>query len=297
MISDAKAREAIVTELSTSFAVDAGAGTGKTTLLIDRLTAILLREGIVLPKIAAITFTEKAAGELIERLRIKLEESFDRAGVDSQRIRQALKDLEQASISTIHSFCSSILREYPVEAGVDPRFTVLDQVQADALENRAWEGWLKKSLAREVADLSRFLQLGGSFAQIENLKDQLLKNRSLLTRPQPVSMPQTQSWVREMATFCGKIPGTLKQCKNEEDPMYENLTDLLRTWGSLTDRTDPVIMANLEIPSAKAGAEARWEKGALKPLKEEVQRLGEVRSESAGQVKNAALISLVNWLW
>src|SRR6185295_11873860 len=111
MISDQKAREAIVSELSTSFAVDAGAGTGKTTLLIDRLTAILLKEGIALTKIAAITFTEKSAGELVERLRIKLEESFDKADIDPRRVRQALKDLEQASISTLHSFCSSILRE------------------------------------------------------------------------------------------------------------------------------------------------------------------------------------------
>ena len=297
MISDAKAREAIVTELSTSFAVDAGAGTGKTTLLIDRLAAILLKEGVALPRVAAITFTDKAAGELVERLRIKLERSFDDPTLDPVLIRQALKDLEQASISTIHSFCSSIIREYPVEAKVDPRFAVLDQVQADALENQAWEGWLKKALAQEVELLSRFLKLGGSFGQIENLKDQLLKNRSLLTRPQAGSMPETQSLVREIAAFCGKIPGYLKQCKEDADPMYRNLTDLFRAWGSFADKTDPVIMANLEIPSSKSGAETRWEKGVLKPLKEEVKRLGELHGEFAGQVKNAALLSVVNWLW
>src|SRR5579885_884383 len=185
MISDEEARQRIRRELDVSFAVDAGAGTGKTTLLIDRLAGVLLEKRVPLSRVAAITFTDKAAGELIERLRQKLEKEIEenqnptRSHKDSkenknQLIFKALQDLEQASVSTIHSFCSSILREYPVEAGVDPRFAVLDQVQADALETQAWEGWLKKSLEKEVEQLSRFLKLGGTFAQVESLKDSLL---------------------------------------------------------------------------------------------------------------------------
>ncbi len=297
MISDEEARQRIRRELDVSFAVDAGAGTGKTTLLIDRLAGVLLEKHIPLSRVAAITFTDKAAGELIERLRIKLEKAFDDPTIDPQLIRKALQDLEQASVSTIHSFCSSILREYPVEAGVDPRFAVLDQVQADTLEIQAWEGWLKKSLDQEVEALSRFLKLGGTFNQVESLKDNLLKNRSLLTRPQAAPMPEPQSLVREIAAFCGKIPGFLKQCKDDQDPMVENLSGFFRAWGSFADKTDPVILANLEIPSARAGAEARWGKGVLKPLKEEVKKLSEIHGEFAGQVKNSALIAVVNWLW
>src|SRR5579859_3460550 len=297
MISDEDARQRIRKELDVSFAVDAGAGTGKTTLLIDRLAGVLLEKRVPLSRVAAITFTDKAAGELIERLRIKLEKAFDDPAIDPQLIRRALQDLEQASVSTIHSFCSSILREYPVEAGVDPRFAVLDQVQADTLEIQAWEGWLKKSLDKEVEALTQFLKLGGSFAQVESLKDNLLKNRSLLTRPQVASMPETQSLVREIAAFCGKIPGFLKQCKDDQDPMHENLSGFFRAWGSFADKTDAVILANLEIPSARAGAETRWEKGVLKPLKEEVKKLAEAHREFAGQVKNSALIAVVNWLW
>ena len=163
MISDQSARQKIISDLDISFAVDAGAGTGKTTLLIDRLVALLLEKGVSLARIAAITFTDKAAGELVERLRLRLEKEFDSESLlklspaaqkeREKRLRRALKDLEQASVSTIHSFCSSLLREYPVEVGVDPQFAVLDQVQSDALEAEAWENWLKKSLARPVESL------------------------------------------------------------------------------------------------------------------------------------------------
>ena len=177
MISDQFARQKILTDLSSSFAVDAGAGTGKTTLLIGRVLALVLDQGVKLPKIAAITFTDKAAGELVERLRNRLEDEFtsktllamtpDERKEREKRLRDALKDLEQAQISTIHSFCSSILREYPVEVGVDPQFAVLDQVQADALEAEAWESWLKKRLAERQESLMPFFRLGGTFEHLE----------------------------------------------------------------------------------------------------------------------------------
>ena len=297
MISDEEARQRIRKELDISFAVDAGAGTGKTTLLIDRLAGVLLEKRVPLSRVAAITFTDKAAGELIERLRIKLEKAFDDPAIDPQLIRRALQDLEQASVSTIHSFCSSILREYPVEAGVDPRFAVLDQVQADALETQAWEGWLKKSLEKEVAALSNFLKLGGTFNQVESLKENLLKNRSLLNRPAPQPLPDPKPLLREISVFQQKIPAILKQCKDQDDPMFKNLSAFLIKGESLKALTDPVEVARLDLPSASSGAEARWEKGVLKPLKAEVKQLKENYSEFAAQVKDFCLLSLVDWLW
>ncbi len=297
MISDEEARQRIRKDLDASFAVDAGAGTGKTTLLIDRLAGVLLEKRIPLSRVAAITFTDKAAGELIERLRIKLEKAFDDPIIEPQLIRRALQDLEQASVSTIHSFCSSILREYPVEAGVDPRFVVLDQVQADTLEIQAWEGWLKRSLEKEVEALSRFLKLGGTFNQVESLKDNLLKNRSLLNRPTPPSLPETQPIYGEIKAFHGKIPGFLHKCIDYQDPMFQNLSAFLRLWESLKDSSDPIEIARMELPSSKSGAEIRWEKGVIKPLKAELKNLEESHEKFAAQVKDSCLLSLVNWLW
>src|SRR5436189_4676565 len=108
--------------------VEAAAGTGKTTTLIAAIIDVIVRGIARVPGIAALTFTEKAAGELKLRLRSELERA--RAGATAEtlpRIEQALMELEQARVSTIHTFCADLLRERPVEARVDPAFCVLSE--------------------------------------------------------------------------------------------------------------------------------------------------------------------------
>jgi ATP-dependent exoDNAse (exonuclease V) beta subunit len=297
MISDQQARDRIVTDLATSFAVDAGAGTGKTTLLIDRLIAVLLKEEVPLPRIAAITFTDKAAGELIERLREKLEKEFERDNAPEELLRKAMKDLEQASVSTIHSFCSSILREYPVEAEVDPQFVVLDQVQADALENQTWEAWLKKALANRVDCLMIFFKLGGNFGNVETLKEYFLKSQSLLAKPSERPLPDPMPIRLELEAFYQKIPGFLSQCLEETDTMFMNLVCFAKQWETVRGSANAVDIAVLEMPSARSGAQDRWEKGVLKSIKAEVKALEESWKEFAAQVKDSALQSVSAWLW
>jgi ATP-dependent helicase/nuclease subunit A len=114
-------------DLTRSLTVEAGAGTGKTTLLVDRILSLLSSHKAALDQIVAITFTEKAAGELKIRLREAIEKAILQSR-DNEReaLPQALGDLERAPISTIHSFCASLLRERPVEAKIDPNFEPLD---------------------------------------------------------------------------------------------------------------------------------------------------------------------------
>src|SRR5207247_8342940 len=105
-------------------------------------------------QIVAVTFTEKAAGELKLRLReaLELERAFgtdaDRSGPDvarsgggADRLEEALKTLEEAHVNTIHGFCAEMLRERPVEACVDPLFTVLTDAQAQGRCELAVHGW------------------------------------------------------------------------------------------------------------------------------------------------------------
>src|SRR5215468_81987 len=115
MIDDAAARERAAKDLDTSFLVEASAGTGKTSLLVDRIMAILASGRATLRDIAAITFTEKAAGELVLRVRRRLVEA-ESAGTLSRVIAaRALSELGIAPIMTIHAFAASLLRERPVE--------------------------------------------------------------------------------------------------------------------------------------------------------------------------------------
>ena len=112
-------------------------------------------------EIVSVTFTEKAAGELKLRLREALEESRGAAAAESEereRLDKVLCRLEEAHISTIHGFCADLLRERPVEAHVDPLFTVLTEAQARRLFDAAFHAWFQEQLADPPEGIQRSLR-------------------------------------------------------------------------------------------------------------------------------------------
>src|SRR5438477_7949024 len=150
-LADQEDRDAIETRLDDTLIVEAAAGTGKTTELVRRIVRIIETGRAEIGEIVAVTFTEKAAGELKLRLREALEEARTarRSTMDDGRspIDDALSHLEEAQISTIHGFCADLLRERPVEAGIDPLFTVLTEGQAQRLYDEAFHRWMEEQLA------------------------------------------------------------------------------------------------------------------------------------------------------
>ena len=158
--SDAAARAAISDDLDVTLVVEAAAGTGKTTELVKRILRVLATGRARMVDVVAVTFTEKAAGELKLRLREALEQ--DRADATDEDVRQrlehALETLEEAHVNTIHGFCADLLRERPVEACVDPLFVVLTEPQAEALYARAFRAWLQESLENPPDGVRRALR-------------------------------------------------------------------------------------------------------------------------------------------
>jgi len=151
---DQDARDRIQRDLATSYAVEAGAGTGKTAVLTGRIVEAVRTGYARLPQIVAITFTERAASELKVRLRTALEDALaDSSGEEAERLAEALHALDAAHASTIHAFAAEILRERPVEAGVDPGFEIADELDASLLFDKAWSGWLARQLAEEGGPL------------------------------------------------------------------------------------------------------------------------------------------------
>ena len=126
MPADQTTRERVVRDFDTTLLLEAGAGTGKTTVLVSRILALVRSGRAPLDRIVAITFTEKAAGELKLRLRDGIEEALESEGEEGrrQRLLAASHDLERAPVSTIHAFTAALLRERPFEAGLDPGFGV-----------------------------------------------------------------------------------------------------------------------------------------------------------------------------
>ena len=172
-LADRADREQIATALDDTLIVEAAAGTGKTTELVRRIVRVIQTGRAEVTEIVAVTFTEKAAGELKLRLREALEEA--RGGSVSEsaerdRLDRALGRLEEAQVSTIHGFCADLLRERPVEARIDPLFMVLTEAQAARMYDDGFHQWLERELADPSEGVKRSLRrpiFGGFGAQAD----------------------------------------------------------------------------------------------------------------------------------
>ena len=142
--TDAGARERAVSGRTRSLLVEASAGTGKTHAIVDVIEEVTVRREprVPLTQVAAVTFTEKAAGELQTRIRERLVQRAA-AGPDPARAaaRAALEEIDRAQIGTIHAFCAALLRERPIEAGLVPGFGMLLPEASSAFARRVWEEW------------------------------------------------------------------------------------------------------------------------------------------------------------
>ena len=131
--------------LTTTFIVEAGAGSGKTTSLVGRMINLIRSGQATIDHIAAITFTKKAASELQGRFRIRLEQEIHKAQADSERerLQLAVQNMNQCFIGTIHSFCGGLLRERPIEAKLDPTFTEMDEIQSNEFARKSWDHYIE----------------------------------------------------------------------------------------------------------------------------------------------------------
>ncbi|MGH9893187.1 MAG: UvrD-helicase domain-containing protein, partial [bacterium] len=175
-LPDASERERAATTFDRNVVVTAGAGTGKTRLLVDRLVHLLMRDPEVkLTQVVALTFTNKAANEMKMRLRERLEAYLaERLGGPlatakeeetqrelrslmeryhlsrerlNRRVVEALRQIERSEIGTIHSFAATLLRLYPMQSGVDPQFIEDDGTRSERLFDELWGVWLDQELS------------------------------------------------------------------------------------------------------------------------------------------------------
>jgi ATP-dependent helicase/nuclease subunit A len=133
--------------------VSAGAGTGKTTVLVERFARAVCDRGLSVDSVLAITYTERAAGELRARIRSRLIE------LDRQDLA---RELDGAWISTIHGFCHRLLKTHPFAAGLDPRFRVVDDSQARVLRGEAFAAALQAFCAGDEPERLRLLATYGA---------------------------------------------------------------------------------------------------------------------------------------
>ncbi|MBI5244873.1 MAG: UvrD-helicase domain-containing protein [Elusimicrobia bacterium] len=300
-LGDSAARETARFDLEANVIVEAGAGTGKTALLVDRTLLLLLGGKAGKPaqvrEIVALTFTEKAAAEIKLRLAesldavavaagggplpeeraryareilSELEARFGRKPEEAAALaRAALRDLDRAEIGTIHSFCSSLLRLYPLEAGLDPAFEV--DARASALEElfeSEWSLWLDAELGEEAPQPQawRALLREAPLADLRALALELTNPRVNL---EGMHSPELAGTLRGMSSACERLRGSGE--KPKAGRILEFLDWMRGVFSAAADAVEGKRIAGVPLcPTVSVPAwPARWpQKGAA-----EYQRL------------------------
>ena len=269
--TDESERERVRRELERSLVVEAGAGTGKTTLLVDRIEALVRSGTARLDEIAAVTFTENAATTMKLRLRERLESAraSPAAPADERsRAAAALEVLERANVSTIHALCAALLQERPLECGVLPGFRMADEAEADVLFAAAWEEWLGERLTRGdellIEALDREIPLEaetswGERTSLRGLARMLIEQRDL----EPLAAEGTfdPAAAREELLACAARGAALAATAREGDRLAAQLV-LLATFAEqarfLTgDALAAHLLALPTIPSS-SGFKPHW---------------------------------------
>ncbi|GAK57705.1 putative helicase [Candidatus Vecturithrix granuli] len=164
-------------DISRNIAVTAGAGSGKTSVLVERYLWCLQNNNYQVRRVVAITFTEKAAGEMLGRIREQVLVRITSGFGDPRRWEAVLEKLPVAPISTIHGFCQRLLREFPIEAGVDPNFEVYDEALKHIHLIRLVDDFLRQRSDARDPNLRILSDLWSSPRTLRDILVQLIETR------------------------------------------------------------------------------------------------------------------------
>jgi ATP-dependent helicase/nuclease subunit A len=239
--------------------LEASAGTGKTSVLVARYVN-LLKAGVDPSNILAITFTRKAAAEMRERIIRELRTAAERSELERRRWHDLRDRLSDIAISTIDAFCLSLLREFPLEADVDPGFDLADETEVPRLIATALDRALRiiVNLARADGDVALVLaQLGISRTRegLATLLDRRLVavdalNRFLARGPRDLTAPGVcRTAARALHDTLLAVPGGLQQFLADGPsghPRYQLLIREIRQLAILDDAPEATIRAVLD---------------------------------------------------
>lgn len=297
-IRDQDIRERIIRGTDRSVLVEAAAGTGKTTLMVDRILQGIREGSLRLPETVAITFTEKAAGELEERVRERLTAELNRADTASdqrRRLLRATEELDRAHISTIHAFCAQLLRERPAEAGVDPAFEVLDGTAAELLRRECWRDWIDDRAAGDAPTLVEALRADVSSEQLRALADALAAAPELLEM-QSFRLPRAEV----------DVDRCVDQLARAAEQVHQACTEFMRGNGNSESRrlTDLSARTAKEDDSGRrrrlayeaAGIDVEKALKSFRGHRDEARPVFEAFVEQARRVAEALAADVFDWI-
>ncbi len=299
--ADEAQRHRIRTEHSVNLFVEAGAGTGKTRALVDRVERLVLQDGVPMETIAVITFTEKAATELRDRIRQQFEKSEDPLA------SAAVKQLDGAAVGTLHSFAQRILAEHPVEAGLPPGIEVLDEIGSQVEFEHQWQEFLDDFLEDESVGPS-LLSLEVAGVRLEHLRSlalQMSDNWDLVEARLDLDPPQIEPI--NTAGLLRDFDEALENqdlCKNRNDKLWWQLSRVAKNRDALATASDnsdhiEVLALAADMGAAKPGAGRAVKPGntgkaenwtiPVDTVRSEIRGLADRCDEAVSEVTTAAL--------
>ncbi|HUK89232.1 MAG TPA: UvrD-helicase domain-containing protein, partial [Blastocatellia bacterium] len=230
--------------LDRHISVTAGPGSGKTTVLVERYLHILQTPGVSIDQIVAITFTNRAASEMRERVRRKLDELIGKSDFQqAARWSQQKRWLDAAIITTIHGFCAGLLREFPLESGLDPEFALLDEHQTAMLEEAVAKNLVTELItsgddivSRLAAGIGR-IKLTETLASIYRLMRSQGLNASEVVR-QTIEGHSTRQDYDEAMIAVGDVMTNLIRTRGLTRVAEQKRKDIERQWPILKSKLD-----------------------------------------------------------
>jgi ATP-dependent helicase/nuclease subunit A len=232
--------------------VEAGAGTGKTGVMVDRYCRLVCDLGISADAVLAFTFTDKAATELRQRVRSALEL---RAAAGSERAAELLTRIGGAWVTTIHGFCNRLLAGHPVAAGVDPRFRVLDGPETERAAREAFDEALGEFLAEGEAAQERTVaafEIDGLRAIVCGIHAELRSRGIAAPRLPEPPQPDPAGSVRRAAAVATETLEELKPTNSNRD-LVERALALLDAGGEAPD-LDQLVALRTDSKAKSMGA-------------------------------------------
>jgi ATP-dependent exoDNAse (exonuclease V) beta subunit len=229
---DLATRAAIVGALDETLFVEAGAGSGKTKALVDRIVALIVQRDVPMREIAAVTFTEKAAAELRDRIRRALEPVARTAEPSAAaRASLALDELDAAAVSTLHAFAQRMLAEHPIEAGLPPRVQVLDDIASQLAFEQRWTRFVDELLDDPALERTVLLALNAdtTLTVLRTLALACNANWDLVAErmhDEPDPPPVSESLEPVFVAF-DELAGLAAQCHQADDKLFTGLQSLV----------------------------------------------------------------------
>ncbi len=306
---DIDARHAIGEDLRATLFVEASAGTGKTTSLVQRVTNLVATGTTTLERVAAITFTEAAAAELRDRIRTELEKASgddQRDQVERDRCYQGIADLDQADISTLHAFAGNLLRERPLEAGLPPSFETSDEILAGIKFEDEWSAWLDRHLDGDTnlaPHLALALTLGLTLTHLRTIARAFHQNYSDLLDVSFCGADSCQpSVIVQLFDAADELERLCRYSKNGSgDPLHDHVQNRLALLRSVpTAPAGPadeyrLLLALLPLRQSR-GRQGDWNidpdtgKNACAALKD---LLSDLDQQVNGEIQNARRTALM----